>query len=216
MIEISTNKTFAENYAQKHNADAKFGRYRYDTRFAIPVYDDAGELARYKVFKSRILVRHEKDGKLYLYDILRTKKETSRPLEQSAPRPPASGDPRWGRSAAPPRSAPRRSPPGRPSGAGSRQTSGLWRAPRSRCPRRSCAEAATFRGWCRLRLRRISGRTTYMIAPSPDNGCWPAPKGVALRRRRQRALPSGLPALRGQRQGTLSPGPLRFFCKKIE
>ena len=82
MIEIATNKTFAENYAQKHNADAKFGRYRYDTRFAIPVYDDAGELARYKVFKSRILVRHEKDGKLYLYDILRTKKETSKPLEQ--------------------------------------------------------------------------------------------------------------------------------------
>lgn len=83
MIEIATNKTFAENYAQKHNADAKFGWYRYDTRFAIPVYDDAGELARYNVFKSRILVRHAKDGKLYLYDILRTKKETSRPLEQS-------------------------------------------------------------------------------------------------------------------------------------
>ena len=82
MIEIATNKTFAENYAQKHNTDAKFGWYRYDTRFAIPVYDDAGELARYNVFKARILVRHAKDGKLYLYDILRTKKETSKPLEQ--------------------------------------------------------------------------------------------------------------------------------------
>ncbi len=82
MIEIATNKTFAENYAQKHNTDAKFGWYRYDTRFAIPVYDDAGELVRYNVFKSRILVRHAKDGKLYLYDILRTKKETSKPLEQ--------------------------------------------------------------------------------------------------------------------------------------
>ena len=82
MIEIATNKTFAENYAQKHNTDAKFGWYRYDTRFAIPVYDDAGELVRYNVFKARILVRHAKDGKLYLYDILRTKKETSKPLEQ--------------------------------------------------------------------------------------------------------------------------------------
>ena len=82
MIEIATNKTFANNYAQKHNTDAKFGWYRYDTRFAIPVYGDAGELARYNVFKSRILVRHAKDGKLYLYDILRTKKETSKPLEQ--------------------------------------------------------------------------------------------------------------------------------------
>lgn len=42
MIEIATNKTFAENYAQKHNTDAKFGWYRYDTRFAILVYDDVG------------------------------------------------------------------------------------------------------------------------------------------------------------------------------
>ena len=82
MIEIATNKTFAENYAQKHNIDAKVGWCRYDTRFAIPVYDDAGELVRYNVFKARILVRHAKDGKLYLYDILRTKKETSKPLEQ--------------------------------------------------------------------------------------------------------------------------------------
>ena len=82
MIEIATNKTFAENYAKKHNADAKFGWYRYDTRFAIPVYDDNMELVRYNVFMARILVRHAKDGKLYLYDVLRTKKETSKPLEQ--------------------------------------------------------------------------------------------------------------------------------------
>ncbi len=82
MIEIATGKTFTENYAQKHSTDAKFGWYRYDTRFAIPVYDDDGELERYNVFKARILVRHAKDGKLYLYDVVRTKKETSRPLEQ--------------------------------------------------------------------------------------------------------------------------------------
>ena len=82
MVEIATNKTFTENFAQKHNADAKFGWYRYDTRFAIPVYDDSMELVRYNVFAARIVMRHAKDGKLYLYDILRTKKETSKPLEQ--------------------------------------------------------------------------------------------------------------------------------------
>jgi len=53
-----------------------------ESRFAIPAYGDAGELVRYNVFQPRILVRHAKDGKLYLYDILRTKKETSKPLEQ--------------------------------------------------------------------------------------------------------------------------------------
>lgn len=82
MIEIATNRTFSENYAQKHNTDAKFGWYRYDTRFALPVYDDNRELVRYNVFKARLLVRHATDGKLYLYDILRTKKETSKPFEQ--------------------------------------------------------------------------------------------------------------------------------------
>lgn len=82
MIEIATGKTFAENYSEKHNRDAKYGWYRYDTRFALPVYDDEGELQRYNVLKARILVRHAQDGKLYLYDVLRIKKETSKPLEQ--------------------------------------------------------------------------------------------------------------------------------------
>lgn len=82
MVEIATGKTFAENYERKHKTDAKLGWYRYDTRFAIPVYDDDRELVRYNVFKARILVRHAADGKLYLYDVLRTKKETSKPLGQ--------------------------------------------------------------------------------------------------------------------------------------
>ena len=82
LIEVEANKTFAENYTKKHSIDAKFGWYRYDTRFAISVYDDNMELVRYNVFMARILIRHAKGGKLYLYDVLRTKKETSKPLEQ--------------------------------------------------------------------------------------------------------------------------------------
>ena len=50
-------------------------------RFAIPKYDNDGELAGYNVFKGRLVIRHAKDGKLYLYDVLRIKKETSEPLE---------------------------------------------------------------------------------------------------------------------------------------
>ena len=40
----------------------------------LPVYDESGDIERYNVF-------HARDGKLYLYDILRIKKETSEPLE---------------------------------------------------------------------------------------------------------------------------------------
>ena len=63
------------------NLKAKYGWYRYDTRLALPVYNDYGEIERYNVFRMRMLVRHDEDRKLYLYDFLRTKKETSSPLE---------------------------------------------------------------------------------------------------------------------------------------
>ena len=51
-------------------------RYRYDTRFALPVFDENGEISRYNVFKAKILTRHAGNGKKYLYDILEIKKET--------------------------------------------------------------------------------------------------------------------------------------------
>ena len=81
LIQIATNKTFSENHKDKHNNKAKYGWYCYDTRFAIPKYNDDGELAGYNIFKGRMVIRHAQDGKLYLYDILRIKKETSEPLE---------------------------------------------------------------------------------------------------------------------------------------
>lgn len=81
LIQVATNKSFSENYEKKHAKDAKYGWYRYDTRFAIPKYNNERELIGYNIFKARLVVRHSEDGKLYLYDILRIKKETSKPLE---------------------------------------------------------------------------------------------------------------------------------------
>ena len=82
LIRIATNKEYSENTKQKHNKDAKYGWYRYDVRFVLPVYDDkSNEICRYNIFFARMLVRHDKDGKKYLYDLLAVKKETSSPLE---------------------------------------------------------------------------------------------------------------------------------------
>ena len=61
-------------------AKAKKGWYRYDTRFGIPKYDENGELEGYHIYSAKMLVRRDEDGKLYLYDFVRTKKETSSPL----------------------------------------------------------------------------------------------------------------------------------------
>ena len=80
LIQIAENKSSTQDFHAKHGEKAKYGWYRYDTRLALPVYNGSGELQRYNIFKLRMLVRHAEDGKLYLYDFLRTKKETSSPL----------------------------------------------------------------------------------------------------------------------------------------
>ena len=77
IIEIAVNKVHKDNYKGKHNKDAKFGWYRYESRFALPVFDESGEVERYNVFQVILVVRHAEDGKLYLYDIMNIKKETS-------------------------------------------------------------------------------------------------------------------------------------------
>ena len=81
LIEIAIGKHFRENKEEKHWRNAKHGWYRYDSRFALPVYDGYGEIERYNVFHASLIVRHSEDRKLYLYDILDIKKETSNPIE---------------------------------------------------------------------------------------------------------------------------------------
>ena len=81
MIEISTGRYFRENNKGKHNWSARNGWYRYDTYFALPVYGDNEDIERYNVFHASLIIRHANDGKMYLYDILDIKKETSTPLE---------------------------------------------------------------------------------------------------------------------------------------
>ena len=43
----------------------------------VPVFDEYGEVERYNVFRVIMVVRHAEDGKMYLYDIMNIKKETS-------------------------------------------------------------------------------------------------------------------------------------------
>lgn len=82
MIEIASSKTYEENRKNKHSRQAKNGWYRYDTRFALPVYDENGDIERYNVFSARLLIRHASSGKMYLYDVLEIKKETSKSCQE--------------------------------------------------------------------------------------------------------------------------------------
>ena len=56
--------------------------YDEDGKLITNLYDEDGNLERYNIFSTRMLVRCDADGKLYLYDLVRIKKETSKPHEQ--------------------------------------------------------------------------------------------------------------------------------------
>ena len=82
LLQCATNRRWQENFKGKHKVDAKFGWYRFTTRFALTVYNNSGELDRFNVFRIEMLIRHAADRNLYLYDMVNIKKETSTPLEQ--------------------------------------------------------------------------------------------------------------------------------------
>jgi len=81
MIEIASGKQFRQNKEKKHQWNAKNGWYKYESRFALPVFAENGEVERYNVFHASMLIRHANDGRLYLYDVMEIKKETGNPLE---------------------------------------------------------------------------------------------------------------------------------------
>ena len=80
MIEIALGKYYRENKESKHWRNARYGWYRYNSRFALPVYKD-DEIERYNIFHVSLIVRYSEDNRMYLYDIIDIKKETSNSLE---------------------------------------------------------------------------------------------------------------------------------------
>lgn len=82
LINTASNKFVVEDFDRKHGLKAKYGWYRYDTYFGIPIYDPKGKLVKYNIYSAKMLVRCDSEGNLYLYDLIRTKKETSSPSEQ--------------------------------------------------------------------------------------------------------------------------------------
>lgn len=49
---------------------------RYTIRFSMPICNEKGDYVGRNNFQGRMIVRHDSDGKKYLYDIIDIKKET--------------------------------------------------------------------------------------------------------------------------------------------
>ena len=78
LINSATNPIWEENKKEKHNKDAKYGGYRYDVQFGIPVYEKE-KIVRYNIFSARLLVNHAENGNKYLYDLIEIKKKDESP-----------------------------------------------------------------------------------------------------------------------------------------
>lgn len=67
MIEIATDRSWIKNNKDKHALDAKYGWYKYLTRFQVGA----------DVYSADILIRNADDGKKYLYDVINIKRDTA-------------------------------------------------------------------------------------------------------------------------------------------
>lgn len=76
MIEIATNRRW-EKAKHTHNKDAKYGIYKYDTKFGFPIKNSKGEEIGANVYSAELVIRNASDGKKYLYDIVSIKKDTT-------------------------------------------------------------------------------------------------------------------------------------------
>lgn len=79
MIECTAQLCWEENWESKHMWNAKYGWYRGNICFAIPVCDNADQIVGFNVYRGTMIFRHDKDRKIYLYDLINIKKEPSTP-----------------------------------------------------------------------------------------------------------------------------------------
>lgn len=80
MIEIASNRRWE---ATRHSSskDAKYGMYRYDSKFAFPIKDSAGKNVDVKAYDVELLIRNASDGEKYLYDIVNITENTANVLD---------------------------------------------------------------------------------------------------------------------------------------
>ena len=68
IIENANNRQWSKNKKIKHAQDAKYGFYKYDTKFSFDVN------GKEQIYSGTVLIRNDANGKKYLYDILDIKK----------------------------------------------------------------------------------------------------------------------------------------------
>ena len=72
IIETATGRQWEKNFKTKHNIDAKYGFYKYNTEISVM------NKGKYETYTGEIIIRNDADGKKYLYDIVGIKRKSNR------------------------------------------------------------------------------------------------------------------------------------------
>ena len=77
LISIARKTNETENLKDKNSKKAKYGWYRYLTRFALPVVNEQNMITHYNIYLATLIVRKDYRRKLHLYDVIHVKKESN-------------------------------------------------------------------------------------------------------------------------------------------
>lgn len=66
LLKVAVLKNTMENKKNKHKKRAKYGWKYYETRFALPVYDEQTKQISYNVYRATLVIALSIDGRMYL------------------------------------------------------------------------------------------------------------------------------------------------------
>ena len=75
LVQIATGRSW-EKAIHSGNKDAKYGIYKYKSRFAFPESDSSGKTSGVRAYMCDLVIINASDGKKYLYDIQNIKEDT--------------------------------------------------------------------------------------------------------------------------------------------
>ncbi len=77
MIRIARKTSELKNLKNRKLEKAKYGWYRYLTRFALPIINEENVITHYNVYLATLVVRIDSRKRLFLYDVVNITKESS-------------------------------------------------------------------------------------------------------------------------------------------
>ena len=77
LVSIANGRKW-EKTKHQQNKDAKYGVYIYNSNFAFPVYNNAGNIVNVRAYDCQLVILNASDGRKYLYDVKEIKENTAR------------------------------------------------------------------------------------------------------------------------------------------